>query len=151
MTLVFEDDEFMRRTLDHSYPLVLVACSGQKLDHAAEAQDLYVGDLFKKSRAWAERFGWCWYILSAKHGVLPPGKVIKPYDLTLNDMTPHELAAWSRMVGDHLLPGRRTVILAGERYRLWAKHRPDVDVPMAGLRIGQQKAWLKAQLSLPAS
>lgn len=134
-------------------PIVMVACCGQKLDRAAPAEDLYTSDLFRKSRAWAERFGVYWFILSAKHGVVAPGQVIKPYDETLNDMDPHELAMWGKRVSyqwgesDRWGKGRRpVVVLAGSRYRRWCDGR-GWHVPMAGLGIGHQKAWLKAQLS----
>lgn len=127
-------------------PIVLVACSGQKLDHAAPAQDLYTSDLFKKARAWAEKFGGRWYILSAKHGVVPPGQIIKPYDETLNDKTGHERACWNALVRAQFgEPSCGVVVLAGEKYRGWLSGIPH-DVPMAGLGIGQQKAWLKSQV-----
>ena len=67
-------------------PFILVACCGPKLDHAAPARDLYTSDLFTKSRAYAERNGCGWAILSAKHGIVLPDEVIAPYDVTLKTM-----------------------------------------------------------------
>ncbi|MEJ6003828.1 DUF6884 domain-containing protein [Paucibacter soli] len=142
-----------------AWPLVLVACGAQKLGHAAAAQDLYIGDLFKKSRAWAERFGTRWLILSAKHGLVAPEQVIEPYDTTLNLLGLDALAAWDAMVqaqftqlglDSHLHEpkvGPGVVVLAGRRYRRWVEGRSGVVVPMKGLGIGQQKAWLLAALA----
>ena len=129
-------------------PVVLVACGAAKLPHAACAADLYTGDLFRKSRAWAERYGHCWLILSAKHGLLPPGAWIEPYDETLTTKSPAELAEWGRRVSHQWVhdDSRPVVILAGRRYRQWCDGR-GYSVPMAGLGIGQQKAWLKARLT----
>jgi hypothetical protein len=60
--------------------VALVACSGTKLAEPAPARDLYRGDLFRKSRAWAEANADRWYILSALHYVLHPDKEIEPYE-----------------------------------------------------------------------
>lgn len=134
-------------------PVVLVACGSQKLPYAAAAQDLYTGDLFVKSRARAERFGSSWFILSAKHGLVLPGQVIDPYDLTLNAMKSGELADWEAMVRAQTaakgidLGYQAVVVLAGRRYRRWCEHLPNVSVPMKGLGIDQQKGWLRAQLA----
>lgn len=129
-------------------PIVLVACCATKLDHAAEARDLYVSDLFKKARAYAELIGESWLILSAKHGILKPGKVIEPYDEFLCDKSPRELAAWIELVrkqwwnGEH----RPVVLLAGAAYRA-AFEGIAHTAPMARMGIGQQKQWLKTQVS----
>jgi hypothetical protein len=136
-------------------PIVLVACSGQKLDHAAPAKDLYVSDLFKKARAYAEKFGCAWYILSAKHGVVSPDTVIEPYDETLNTKSAAELKDWNVMVRDQVgikvvgVLSRPIVVLAGAKYRGWLDG-VEHGAPMARMGIGQQKAWLKQQvMNLP--
>jgi hypothetical protein len=126
---------------------VFIACCGSKLDHAAPAGDIYTSDLFKKAKAWAQRFGARWFILSAKHGLLDPSTVIEPYDETLNTKTAAELAAWNALVIEHVGAMRgRLVVLAGAKYRGWCAG-VDHETPMAGMGIGQQKAWLKAQVS----
>lgn len=134
--------------------MVLVACAGTKLGRAAKAKDLYVSSLFKKSRAWAECHGDRWYILSAKHGLLDPERVIRPYEKTLNQAGRVECRAWAARVMktlDDVLPGRsRVVFLAGDRYRrdlvpaLKARGH-SVECPVEGLRIGQQLSWLNGQ------
>lgn len=143
------DDYAARLMANRRAPIVLVACCGRKLDRAARAEDLYTSDLFKKARAWAEKFGLAWYILSAKHGIVPPGRVIKPYDLTLAGMTPYEVEVWNLNIAKTLAPhaDRDVVVLAGERYCAWTAHRTNVIRPVKGMGIGQQKSWLKAQVA----
>lgn len=59
---------------------LIVGCGAAKLDRAAPARELYTGSLFRAARAYAERSGLPWRILSAEHGLISPDKVIEPYD-----------------------------------------------------------------------
>ncbi len=61
---------------------VLVGCGATKREDACEARDLYTGPLFTASRRYAEASGLPWLILSAKHGIIRPDRVIAPYDMT---------------------------------------------------------------------
>lgn len=133
----------------------LVACGRKKQGHPAPACDLYTSDLFQKSRAYAERVGDAWFVLSAKHGLLEPTRVVEPYDLSLYDLNRGERGAWADRVLQTLAlstpPLSSFVVLAGSRYRSdlvpaleLAGHH--VTVPLAGLGIGRQLAWLKGQL-----
>lgn len=138
----------------HPEPVYLVACVAQKRAEASLAADLYVSGWFRKARAYVEARGGRWYILSAKYGLLAPDTVIDPYEQSLNTMPSDERRTWSsRVVGqlDEVVGANAKVIfLAGERYRsglvAWAAGR--YEVPMQGLAIGQQKAWLKANLRI---
>jgi hypothetical protein len=56
----------------------------RKLPTAAPARDLYVSPLFHKGRAYAERAGVPWFILSAQHGLVAPDDELEPYDLRLS-------------------------------------------------------------------
>lgn len=133
--------------------LVLIACCGRKLGHAAPAGQIYQSVLFKKSwryalqRVPAGRIR----ILSAQHGLLEPDRVIRSYDATLNAMTPAGRRIWSAAVvrslatqgwPDHI------IILAGSRYREWVDQAPpgvEIEIPMAGMGIGQQLGFLTRQ------
>jgi hypothetical protein len=137
--------------------VALVSCCGPKLDHAAPAKDLYVSDLFKKSRAWAERYCDRWAILSAKLRLVGADEVIEPYDVTLSEMTRTEREAWAQRTGAQIgrgLPRRRSpvtlVFLAGELYVACARHIPGPQVPreepLKGMQIGERLSWLKDQL-----
>lgn len=61
--------------------VTLIQCTNSKRDHEAQAMHLYdPSDYFCKMRAWARDRGNPWYILSAKHGLLEPERIIDPYD-----------------------------------------------------------------------
>ena len=136
--------------------IMLVACVGKKLDHPAKAADLYQSDWFKKASSYAELTGDRWYILSAKHGLVSPGQVLEPYNLTLNTMRKAERIQWA----ENVLAAMKQefdplqdelVFLAGKKYREplvdWLQAEGfTVSVPMAGLGIGQQLAWLKTRI-----
>jgi len=129
--------------------IVLVACASKKVDHRARARDLYKSDLFEKSLAYAESLQPdAIYILSAKHGLLDPETEIEPYDVTLNRMSAAERKKWARRVLARLaqvsdLQHDHYVILAGTRYRQdLTPHLAHVEIPMEGLRIGEQLQFL---------
>ena len=99
----------------------LVACASKKRAQPAPAQRLYDSSLFNKSVQLARLRGDCWYILSAKHGLLSPSEVVEPYDETLKRMSNAKKLAWAERVFQQLLratqPGDRLVFLAGNDYR----------------------------------
>jgi hypothetical protein len=132
--------------------LYLVACVGAKLPDPALAKDLYISDWFVKVRHYVERAGAPWFILSAEYGLVGSEEVLAPYECTLNSMRVAERRAWARRVRgqmESLLPtASRIVIFAGVRYREYLmdylrSRAATVDVPLRGLGIGKQLAWLK--------
>ena len=136
--------------------VVLVSCVGQKLDTPAAAGDIYTSALFRGMRMYAERHSSRWFILSALHGVLSPEQVIEPYEQTLNRMGTKDRRQWAAGVrgrlSEILHPGQSITVLAGERYRegvvpFLRERGFHVEVPMEGLRIGEQLRWLKERNS----
>ncbi len=141
--------------LDWKHSLVLISCVKSKLRRKAAAADLYISAQFKMSRALAIAQGADFMILSARYGLVEPKRQIEPYDYTLNRLGVHERREWAAAVLKDLLPlakrKRRIVLLAGARYRefLIAPLRRNgvvVEVPMEGLRQGEQLSWLKSHL-----
>lgn len=132
----------------------LVACGARKLSNPAPAHELYTGVLFRLSAACAEQTCDRWYILSAKYGLVSPDRVLSPYNVTLNNMPIQARREWAeRVLGtlDALGPNNDNahwLILAGRRYRefLIPGLRGTVEIPLAGLGIGQQIARLKLLL-----
>ena len=121
----------------------------------ARARDLYVSDWFRKASAYAERVADEWYILSAKYGLIAPDKTIRPGDVALSSLSAAERKAWAEcVIADlrrQLRLGNHVIFLAGEAYRpglIDAMHRLgcSVEIPMEGLRIGEQLHWLKEHL-----
>ena len=137
--------------------IYLVACVARKAPHAAPAQELYTSDWFRKARAYVQKSGAPWFILSDLHGLVHPDQILEPYDVTLTKAPVAERRAWAQRVQTQMqqtLPNAapdadEIVILAGKSYRQhlepWLRQRyPSVQVPMDGLRIGQQQQWLAA-------
>ncbi|MCH7477966.1 MAG: hypothetical protein IIA14_07685 [SAR324 cluster bacterium] len=115
------------------------------------AKDLYDSPLFRKARAYAETRADAWYILSAKYGLVEPNAQISPYDRTLDNMGIAERRPWGFAVFDQLRTqvgtGDTVVFLAGQRYREFIEKPLQecgvaVEVPMEGMRIGEQLSWL---------
>lgn len=132
--------------------IALVSCASKKHTSPMLARDLYTSTMFRKASAYAQRTAGDWYILSAKHGLLSPDQVIAPYDVTLNRMPVAERRAWANQVLRSLKKVLRrrdsVVILAGQRYREFLvdpirKMGCTVEIPMEGLRQGEQLVWLK--------
>jgi hypothetical protein len=132
----------------------LVSCVGKKRPSRGPAKDLYLSDWFIKARSYVEASGCPWFILSAEHGVVAPDDTLEPYEKTLNTMPVSERRRWAEMVMDQMsekMPDAKCVVfLAGQRYREFLENHLTsqgvaVEVPMRGLRIGEQLAWLGAR------
>src|SRR3546814_11271274 len=67
-------------------PVHLVACVAEKRPRATRARDLYQSDWFRQARAYVDTPGGRWFILSALHGALSPGRLIEPYNVSLANM-----------------------------------------------------------------
>ena len=134
--------------------IYLVACVAQKANDSLPAEEMYVSDWFRKARSYVRgrmSLQDSWYILSAKYYLLEPSRVISPYNETLNTMRKPDRLRWATCVLSQLLPitdaGDSMIMLAGTRYRealepALRARGCTVEVPMAGLGIGEQKAWL---------
>ena len=142
----------MAAMTERKYRLYLVSCVGKKGKRPVPAKDLYRSTWFKLARAWVEREAAPWFILSAKHGLVHPDAVIAPYDETLNNMPVAARRDWAERVKfqmDATFPDAdEVVVFAGRRYREHIEGQlrrrfKSVEVPMEGLRIGEQLRWLK--------
>ncbi len=155
------------KAVDPHKPLALVQCSKTKSDvKVSQARNLYQGDLFEKSREYVELMRMDWRILSAEHGLVHPDQSLVPYDKSLEKMRLSDREEWGFKVACNLrtlLGGHRgpVVVLAGLTYRTPIFGPPEeqedphrrrdfpflarLQVPMEGLAIGQQKAWLRKQ------
>lgn len=134
--------------------IVLISCVSKKRDRRTAAQDLYTSTLFRLNLRYARQLEPDEiFILSAKHGLLAPETLIDPYDITLNNMSAPALRAWAQQVRDQLatrtdLERDHFVFLAGNNYRKHLlPHIRHYDVPLEGLRIGQQLGRLKVLTS----
>ena len=131
----------------------LVSCVSKKRSSRAPAKDLYLSDWFIKARTYVEATGAPWFILSAEHGLVDPDDLLEPYEKTLNTMSVSDRRRWGERVISQMsekMPKAKSVFfLAGQRYREFLEGHlrnqgVSVEVPMKGLRIGEQLAWLNA-------
>ena len=71
--------------------LIIVQCGGCKIwkkepdAGPTKATDAYISGYFRNNRAYAERFGTDWLILSAKYGFLDPETLIEDYNVSFLD------------------------------------------------------------------
>jgi hypothetical protein len=134
----------------------LVSCVKSKLGHAAPDQDLYTSALFRGARRAVELNCDRWYILSALHGLVPPDRVLEPYDKTLSTASTKERRAWAGRVLEELStvlgPAMRQTtfeIHAGAAYEGFGlsaglrRSGSTVELPLAGLRQGERLRWYK--------
>lgn len=144
-----------RRSKQSSGDLYLVSCVSAKRPRRERAKDLYASPWFVKARAYVEKMGQPWFVLSAQHGLLHPETVISPYEQTLNAMGVAARRAWASKVLGQLQPllvdVQSLVFLAGQRYLEYLEpalraYGIAVTIPMQGLRIGKQLQWLDRQL-----
>lgn len=141
-----------------SKKIFLVSCVSKKRSTACPARELYQSDWFTKAARYADKAGDEWYILSAKHGLVHPDQVLAPYNETLKKMGKATRLAWAKRVtaslGPCLQPGDTVNFLARQAYRENLVNQIShlgftIEIPMDGLRIGEQLQWLKKKLGEP--
>jgi hypothetical protein len=133
--------------------IVLISCVKKKLPYRAKAKDLYVSTLFRLSFRFAPTLNPdAIYILSAKYGLVDTEQEIDTYDITLNKMPAKEVRHWADRTLKQLyevvnLDKDFFILLAAEKYRKYLiPYLSTYDIPLRGLRIGEQLSWLKKTL-----
>ena len=141
----------MRSGIKDGSTVYLVSCVGGKFPKPTIAKDLYTSAWFKKARHFVESKSCPWFVLSAEFGLVSPERIISPYEKTLNTMPISDRRKWAEMVNSQIeavAPQLAVaVFLAGQRYREslvdhLRKRNIVVQIPMEGLRIGEQLSWL---------
>jgi len=125
--------------------IILISCVSQKQAYKCKARDLYISALFKKNLHYALKLVPDQiFILSAKYGLVGLEDEIEPYELTLNTMSAPQIKSWANGVLRQLnekadLQHDQFIFLAGEKYRKYLMPQlANVEVPLEGLRIGEQ-------------
>ena len=128
----------------------LISCVSMKQNREADASELYISPLFKKSKEYATERLDKFFILSAKHGLLKPTDKIHPYDMTLNNMSKQEKIEWAENVFKKLIKEVSKkdgiVFLAGENYREFLEKKiiergNKIACPLYKMSIGEQLQW----------
>jgi hypothetical protein len=134
--------------------IVLISCVSQKLPHCAKVRNLYTSALFKLSLKYAEKLAPDEiFVLSAKHGLLKLEQEIEPYEQTLSNMCSKEIKVWANHVIAQIsdvcsLEDSEFTFLAGDKYRKYLlTHIGNYELPLKGLRIGEQLQKLKEMTS----
>lgn len=131
---------------------VVLGCVSGKRTSPAPARDFYDSPLWARRRRYAESSGAPWFIFSAEHGLIDPGRVIAPYDRRLHDADPAEARALGEEAADRLqhhlgaLTGRTVEIRAGAAYvralgPALTRRGALVRWPLRGLSLGEQLRW----------
>ena len=138
--------------------LYLVSCTKVKKEGTFPAGEIYeASDWFTKAKAYVlqeMKKGDDWLILSAKHHLLHPDEQICDYNKYLANMRRAEKKEWAektlRQLLDLNISWKKVVFLAGSAYREFLENpllesgiTQEIEVPLKGLGIGQQKAKLK--------
>lgn len=146
-----------------SATLVIVPCGqGKVWDDDPErgpipAREAYTGAPFKVNRAYAERCGDRWVILSAKYGFIPPDFVLPgPYNVTFKKRAtePVEVATLIDQIRELRLHEFAGIVgLGGKEYRVaieaaFAPFGSAVEFPFAGLPIGLAMRAVKVATGL---
>lgn len=135
--------------------IALVQCGKRKQQRPCLARNLYTGTLFAKTRAYVESLGCAWFILSAKHGLIEPDRIIAPYDETLKGSPVAMRRKWAQDVAPQLLchvaAGDTVILLSGTDYTEFlvpylTNAGVIVEDPMRGMRNGKRLAWLCAAI-----
>ena len=133
--------------------IAIIACGSKKAKEASPAIDLYKGVLFMKHRAWAEAFCDQIYIISARHGLISPSKIIKPYETSLRKFKKKDRDRWGSQVADQIrsrIPiSEKLIFLAGEiYYRPIIRQIPhDYEIPFKRYGLGHRYALIDKLLS----
>jgi hypothetical protein len=128
----------------------LISCVSMKQNREANASELYISPLFKKSKEYAIQRLDKFFILSAKHGLLKPTDKIHPYDMTLNNMGKEDRQVWADKVYKELIKvvskSDEIIFLAGENYREFLEKKViergnRTACPLYRMSIGEQLQW----------
>ncbi len=136
--------------------VLLITCAKSKTTQPAAAKDLYVSPRFRKARAFAERSGVPWYILSAEHGLVGPDEWLAPYERYLPGTPRDYRTAWGEWVAARLellagpLDGKTIEIHADEDYvqpldAPLTRRGGRIERPLQGLTSGRWQGWYDAQ------
>ena len=141
-----------------TYETVVLIANGRKQGPAQTfAKQLYPSVWFQSARAYAERWGGRWGILSYRHGIIAPDTILEPYD----EHPPTrrlDQKAWRNTLledpfWDTLAPATTNlIVLAGHPYRWvirqavflrWG-HALHAGYPLQHQSFGAQIQWMRA-------
>jgi hypothetical protein len=142
--------------------VVLIACSKNKLPTTAAARDLYTGQLFRLSLAYAEPRAEHVFVVSAMYGALALDDRVAPYNLTMKNIPRPARQGWAArtLATLFLQTGMPTSLelLVSKAYAAplrpiladlvsGTRGFPEPSYPLQGLGIGERKRWLAERIT----
>jgi len=127
-------------------PIILIGCGKKKCQRKARAEWMYQGGYYASclslARLLTERN--CIFILSAKYGIIPLTKTIKPYNLKITDLSKKEKVEWEKKIQRRLKKwkGRTIIFVCGKIYH--SNFKGIKLLPSVG--IGKQLQWMKQKI-----
>lgn len=142
------DEQRLEKLRGRTVRVCLVGCGKLKASEARPAKDLYLGQLFRAARAYAEQSCDDWVVLSALHGVVPPDQVLEPYDLTMGNLRIAERETWAHIARGQLRHRYRGldvqfIGLAAEDYLEPLEVGRSIVRPLEGMGIGTRIKYLR--------
>lgn len=135
---------------------LLAASTLQRGEIARAADQFTASPLFRRARAYAERYLDEWGVLHPAGPILMPQQVVSPGVARLAELTPEERHRWARAASAWLRDRCEStseplcfVVLAGySTSRLLRVAAPFArfDTPLAGLIVAERIHWLDARL-----
>ena len=138
--------------------ICLVGCTSRKLSAPHPAEELYDSALFDGARYFSKTRCDQWHILSAKHGLVAPRQILKPYNQSLLEIDSGRRMIWAKDVFCALQNTSsehdKIIFLAGKQYRefltpMLLERGNSVAAPLASFGIGKQVAWLQKLMKEP--
>ncbi len=131
--------------------VALISCTKTKRPGVHTAKDIYSSPRFKLIWQYVEPRYDCVFILSAKHGLLPPERRIRAYDETMHGRVRRVRERWARKVERqiraHIPRGAHIEFWCGAAYWGPLKEALERDyavrTPLAHLRQGEQLQRIK--------
>ena len=135
----------------------LISCVKKKQKGPLKAKELYNSPIFRKARSYAEKYYDKWYILSAEYNLLDPEKIIKKYNVTLNNKSKKFKIKWAedtfRQIIKKIKPNRCIIFIhAGKNYYefllpLLKKYNYKFKLPLEGLNLFKWQPWYDKHLN----
>lgn len=124
--------------------IIVIPCGKAKRDHPTRAGDLYIGSSYRLAKAAAVRDGRGWLILSSKHGLLHPDRVIDPYEATTKTKADvRRLAATIRSEGQYVGASVESWCPAAYTDALRLAGLDVTADPLRGMSLGFRNRWFK--------
>ncbi len=130
--------------------IIIQSCGMSKQSFACRAYSLYTGSYFKSGLRYAQSIvkKECYFILSAKYGIIQPNKIIEPYESVMGSFT--QIITVSEIVKQAIdlgIANKYVLFIGGKDYvkalRVAFKNVFYLSTVMEEKRLCYQRQWFK--------